>query len=378
LAVSLGMPELARLTCAIDDVSLITDPADFPAAAVAAAFTLVPCEVASYNEVLENGETHAFWHPEAAMDLGVATSALERYVHEHPLVMEIIRTGDGSPRAISDFLSDAEFRQLNLYRLLFGPMGLADQLAIGLPAPRPLIIGIALNRERRGFSDTDRQLIGLLRPYLVQAHRSAHLSARVQAAAAVGLPSRLGFLVQAGGRVESLTGTVPEWVPMGDLFPAGMLDAEAWRWFSQQRAGGGDLRGRQARARAGELPPLTRPLTRVTGEQRWHFRRVEMTVGPVLVLSRGTEDPERPRAVYQSMGLTEREAGILQLLTRGRSNPAIAEELGIARATVKRHIEAIYRKLGVHNRTQAAALATDTVAHEQGGIPTRVTRVKST
>ena len=54
---------------------------------------------------------------------------------------------------------------------------------------------------------------------------------------------------------------------------------------------------------------------------------------------------------------SEREAQILQLLTKGSSNKLIARELGLAEATVKVHIKAILRKAKAANRTQAAMWA---------------------
>ena len=55
--------------------------------------------------------------------------------------------------------------------------------------------------------------------------------------------------------------------------------------------------------------------------------------------------------------LTEREIKILSLIIEGKSNPEIADELIISIHTVKVHIESIYRKLGVHNKVQAAVYA---------------------
>ncbi|MFN2230215.1 MAG: response regulator transcription factor, partial [Anaerolineae bacterium] len=51
--------------------------------------------------------------------------------------------------------------------------------------------------------------------------------------------------------------------------------------------------------------------------------------------------------------LTEREVEVLRLLVAGLSNAEIAEELVIAVSTVKSHVNHIYGKLGVENRTQA-------------------------
>lgn len=67
--------------------------------------------------------------------------------------------------------------------------------------------------------------------------------------------------------------------------------------------------------------------------------------------------------VYQSEtgsvamdGLTEREREILERVARGNQNKIIAADLGLSEHTVKIHLHNIIRKLGVHNRTEAAAI----------------------
>jgi DNA-binding NarL/FixJ family response regulator len=58
-----------------------------------------------------------------------------------------------------------------------------------------------------------------------------------------------------------------------------------------------------------------------------------------------------------SDNLTERELAVLQLLAAGLSNRDIARELNLSKGTVRNHISAIYGKLEVHDRTQAALIA---------------------
>ena len=58
-------------------------------------------------------------------------------------------------------------------------------------------------------------------------------------------------------------------------------------------------------------------------------------------------------------GLTERQQVVLGLIAEGVSNKGIANELSITEITVKAHVSAILRKLGVSNRVQAALLAKD-------------------
>jgi DNA-binding response OmpR family regulator/DNA-binding CsgD family transcriptional regulator len=55
--------------------------------------------------------------------------------------------------------------------------------------------------------------------------------------------------------------------------------------------------------------------------------------------------------------LTAREADVLVWVARGKSNRDIGEILGLSPRTVNKHLEQIYAKLGVENRTSAAALA---------------------
>ena len=61
--------------------------------------------------------------------------------------------------------------------------------------------------------------------------------------------------------------------------------------------------------------------------------------------------------VRQNLSLSPRETSILSCLSRGASNKLIAREINISEATVKVHVKAILRKIGVANRTQAAVWA---------------------
>ena len=55
--------------------------------------------------------------------------------------------------------------------------------------------------------------------------------------------------------------------------------------------------------------------------------------------------------------LTGRHHEVLALLTEGKSNPEIAQELCIERRTVRNHVSEIFGRLGVDNRVQAAVFA---------------------
>ena len=67
----------------------------------------------------------------------------------------------------------------------------------------------------------------------------------------------------------------------------------------------------------------------------------------------------------KKFGLTPREGEVLSWLSKGKTNRDIAQILGLSPRTVDKHLEQIYAKLGVENRTAAVAFAAD--AHQRRG-----------
>ena len=65
-------------------------------------------------------------------------------------------------------------------------------------------------------------------------------------------------------------------------------------------------------------------------------------------LSRQAQVPE---------ALSERELEVLELMAKGAANKAIATRLSITESTVKTHIQTIFQKLGVGDRTEAVTQA---------------------
>ncbi len=69
------------------------------------------------------------------------------------------------------------------------------------------------------------------------------------------------------------------------------------------------------------------------------------------------EENRDAQEVHQRIeGLSPQQSRILNLICKGKANKQIAFELSLAEATVKAHITALLRRLGVRNRTQAALL----------------------
>ena len=65
------------------------------------------------------------------------------------------------------------------------------------------------------------------------------------------------------------------------------------------------------------------------------------------------------RGRTRSLGLTQREREILELIGEGLTNRQIGERLFLAEKTVKNYVSNLLAKLGMQRRTQAAVFAAD-------------------
>jgi DNA-binding CsgD family transcriptional regulator len=80
-----------------------------------------------------------------------------------------------------------------------------------------------------------------------------------------------------------------------------------------------------------------------------------------------------PAEFSKELGLTGREGEVLSWLSKGKSNRDIAQILGLSPRTVDKHLEQIYAKLGVENRTAAAAIAVN-ASHRKSSPKAGTTR----
>jgi two-component system nitrate/nitrite response regulator NarL len=78
---------------------------------------------------------------------------------------------------------------------------------------------------------------------------------------------------------------------------------------------------------------------------------------PLLQRCGRADDTGIPASPSARSVLSEREAQIIKMLTRGHSNKVIARRCDLTEATIKVHLKSILRKLHVGNRTQAALWA---------------------
>jgi DNA-binding CsgD family transcriptional regulator len=337
--------DLRALLGLIETVNAARDPQAFRASVLPAIRGLVPCAHAAYNEIdHRGGGAFAMIDPEAHFDVD-AEATLAEFAEQNPLITHYVKTRDGRALQIADFLTEDEWRSTDFYRLLLEPNGVLHQMAITLPSQPTLTIGIALNDARK-FAPRDRDLLDLARPHLVGAYRNAQL----HAIAAAQLRALERGLDGAGAGVAVLG-------KGGVVHAAGELATKLLHLGPRLRDPvAGWVEERRAAPQKANGAPLVLPGDEGDGNIVIRFMRGSSRREPDLLLVEQRADPLSADAL-RALGLTARQAGILRLVALGRPSGVIAADLGISQGTVRKHLENIYRRLGVTTRGGAAAAA---------------------
>ena len=164
----------------VDGLIELDDPEHFAGLALPGLARLVGCDTLSFTALgAEAGQVRMTRHPDDISSPG-SVAAFAAYVHEHPLANHYRQTGDGRPVMISDFLSRQDFHRLNLYGEYFRWIPVEYQIAFGLPAAGPEIIGIALNRTGSDFTEDERDLLSVIRVPLLTALERARQRQRAR------------------------------------------------------------------------------------------------------------------------------------------------------------------------------------------------------
>jgi DNA-binding CsgD family transcriptional regulator len=133
---------------------------------------VVDCDIAGYTEVSPSFSA-GFTDPPNAMFPGLE-ELFARLQHQHPLIKNFAETRDGRAYQISDFLSPEEWEATEIYREIYAPMGVWQQMAIGLGTSNGTIVGVTVSKsDRTPFSERDREVLTLLGRHLSHAHAVA-------------------------------------------------------------------------------------------------------------------------------------------------------------------------------------------------------------
>lgn len=316
---------------------------------------VVPGDIVVYSEV-DPGSRRMRWTPDAETAMGFADAGriFARHLGDLPLFRSY-RRGEGSAAKISDHMTRSAFHRTRIYNEVYRRAGVEYQISKGLPGPLGLVTSVNMLRGGRDFSERDRLLLDLMRPHLNQAYRNAHAMSAMQrelAALRSGLEALDQGLVilDADGRPVLMTTRAREWIE--DYFEpssASALPPELAGWVRKVR---------QAPGRD-EAPTPREPLTFQRPGRQLVVRLTSTGDESVLMLTE--QHTERRPDALAPLGLSRRETEALAWVAEGKTNAEIAIILGTSARTIDKHLERVFRKLGVETRTAAAAVALATL-----------------
>lgn len=356
------MHELSRddLAEALEVVSSVNQAGNrdtFFRDALAAVVRVVRCAVASINEVDPVSGRFNYWMEPASFPLPErAAEIFAGLAPTHPMLRLYEDTGDGSAHRISDIWTTEEFHASRLYQDFYRLMDIEFQISFTFPAPRPTVLAMALSRTDEDFSERDKAMLDAVRPHLSQAWRTAGDRERLQALAGAATSA-----VGEQGWTVILLSDPPE-----EMTPGALAILE--RYFGPPRAGQFFPEPVQQwlAAMAEPVPTgspieIRRPLDASLDGRRAVLRYLapqQSHPGAIVI----REEPRlEQRQRLESLALTAREAEIVRLVTLGEPNASIARKLNISPGTVKKHLDNVYEKLGVHGRGPLTAFVLDIV-----------------
>jgi DNA-binding CsgD family transcriptional regulator len=329
---ALSERDAAGLTAVVAEIAALDEPEPFPAWIVGRITELTPATCGFYAEYDASGwRTDTCWRdgslvPADDPDSARAEQAWNAFGHQHPVRVYRERSGDWtSTRLVSDFTTRREFERTELWNELYRERRIWGWIAVSFQPHGEHHRKFNFLRSQDDFSPHERLVIDVLRPHLVRRLQTVRITAEaVEALAEIddAPDSEPCDVVLCSAR-----GTIEFASPRSRRLLAQYFD--------------------HANGRIPELLRRSRTLTVARGDRRLTARTAR--TGDLLVVLLAERDTRVDR-------LTARQRTVLDHVARGATDAEIALALGISTATVGKHLEQIYERLGVHTRTAAAAL----------------------
>ncbi len=293
---------------------------DFRSRAVVLLHRLIPSAVVTFNRLDLDRGTVDFWvsPPELEEAVRARRGRVDRVMEAQPMIEYYLRTGYSRPMRVSDTIPLDEWRDSVLYREHLEPNGLHWTLIHFIPTADRCINSVSFfHAGDDDFTARDVAVLDVLTPML--------------ALGSGGAPRLAGM---AGWGMLEID---PDGVVL-DVSPPDALEGLA----SGSRLSASSLRALRG-ASYGELL-----VVEIEGH-RWRLQVLGRRGEALVTFAR----PSVVRDVVDKLSARQRE--VLELVARGLTNRMIADELGIAEGTARKHVEQVLAVLGAANRAAAVA-----------------------
>jgi DNA-binding CsgD family transcriptional regulator len=312
---------------------------DFPSRLFDCLKSCLLCDFYSYDERTENQSRRIELYPASAVNVDL----LSGWIDQRPDIHGIYK--HGGPPSILHFCTPFRRCSSELHDELLVLLGQRHQIRVVISDERSRI-DVVVSRSAQSFSGEECQMLETLRPHLAQAYKSSNQSGF--SSEAIGLAG-VGFLVtDRNGNIRYATAKAGKLIrqyfhPKSELALPDCIQT----WLNEGEKMDRVSPLHELRIEFGRISVIVRMMSKTDAQQ---YR---------LLLSETVRTPDAEP--LQKLGLTKREAEVLFWASQGKSNGEIAIILAAKVRTIAKHLERVFAKLMVENRTAAARAALATV-----------------
>jgi DNA-binding CsgD family transcriptional regulator len=291
---------------------------------------LVPCDTINLGTVDLDTEEGFHFALNGFLMPPERRKLLPQFKHQNPMLEMARRGGLNPPLRFSDFYSRRQFEERPIYRECYSGYT-HSMLTFGVAALPGLNVSFVLSRADSEFDEKDCEQLTVLQPLISSILRQRILKDAFAQTKSHGRP--VGIVYGSG-----------QYIHLADHHAMNLL---AMHYPDQSR--------HRLPTPLWDIlsPQFTRTLTALSFPDGG---RLCAHIGPNAngwQLELWEDSSAIPSHRLERFKLTQRQSEVLQWLANGKGNSEIALILGISPRTVEKHLEAVYRQIGVENRLAA-------------------------
>jgi DNA-binding CsgD family transcriptional regulator len=310
---------------------------------------LIGVDIATVDQMEPDGAVTLTTYPVAEIArVNALCPIFATFLSEHPSILAFQRR-EPEPVRLTDHVTMAKYRRTALYCEVYRPFGVLYQMNAMPPGETLKNTALTLHRRHRDFTEEERTILGLLGSHFAQAYSNALAFSR-QARHRDLLKQSLSsqnqdtVFLNERGQPRHLSSRCQSWI--AKYFPSKLAGEDlpelVRQWIQKSRT------VRQQPGNPTRVPPLK--VTRPEGslELRW---LAHPNGGELLLFlekqSLFSSDALKP------LGISARQAEVLRWMAEGKTDEEIGLILSVSAHTAHKHVQNIFKKMGVSNRATA-------------------------
>ncbi len=333
--------DLQLLVSAIAELNADFDPQTLAERALSAAAKVIAADSVAFTGIHYDGQLSGLAWDSSEEISQEEIEIFGQFMHEQPLFNAYVIERRTETLKITDLIAAEKFERTDVYNQFYKRVGVRNQLVSPLMISPDLFVSCSANTDKQDFSERQKLMSELFAPHLVNAIRNAFAYQRLESA----LETEACGIISINSAGE--TAFISEYARnlFGEYFADEKRESNALpeiirNWLNETNSAVGEF-------------ALPQPPLKIAGQKGELVvrRTYNQTVRETTLLLEEKRIPSPQK--FRHLPLTAREAEILFWITQGKSDTAISALCGISPRTVHKHVENLYRKLGVETRTGA-------------------------